>query len=70
MAKYGGVDEFLEKIAWEGGVDMALDYGLTTDGYDLPEDMKTAWDSLVVVWNEYKPQADQWWSRFGSEDYE
>ncbi len=47
------VDEFLGKIAWEGGVEMALDYGLTPDGYDLPDEMAQDWERLLVRYEEF-----------------
>lgn len=40
---------FFGKVETEGGYLDALDYGLSTDGYDLPEDVKEAWRQCVYA---------------------
>lgn len=50
------LEGFLAKIDWEGGVDGALDYGLKTEGYTLPPEIKAAWDELVTYHAVYNGQ--------------
>jgi hypothetical protein len=56
------IHDFLGKIDWEGGVYEALQYGLKTNEYDLPQHLVDAWneirdafddiEDLVADWNE------------------
>lgn len=41
--------DFYAKISWEGGISSALDYGLDTKDYSLPEDVHQAWNELVYL---------------------
>lgn len=40
-------EDFIGKIHTEGGILDALDYGLSTNDYDLPEDVKVAWQKCI-----------------------
>ncbi len=49
---------FLGKIGWEGGIDEALDYGLTVDKYNLPNDLRDAWNELRRLHAEYEEKRE------------
>lgn len=38
--------EFIDTVMAKGGIIEALDYGLGTENYDLPEAVYEAWDKL------------------------
>lgn len=52
MAEKMSAKDFINKIQAEGGVCNALDYGLTTDEYDLPAGMVETWGKCEVVFAE------------------
>jgi len=50
--------DFASKVAWEGGVMEALDYGL--DPSDAPEGpIRDAWARLYQLWQQLSPIADE-----------
>jgi hypothetical protein len=50
--------DFYAKISWEGGISSALDYGLDTVHYDLPEDVFQAWHELVFLHGQMETYKD------------
>lgn len=49
-------DELLGKIEWEGGIEGALEYGITADM--VPEPLKARWEALQ---ESYRAFQDIWW---------
>lgn len=50
--------DFASKVAWEGGVMEALDYGLKPS--DAPEGpIRDAWTRLYQLWQQLDPIADE-----------
>lgn len=46
------------KVEWEGGMEGALDYGLTVD--DMPEgdeELQELWGDMVIYWRLYQEKA-------------
>lgn len=60
--------DFLHKIAWEGGIDMALDYGLSPSDYDLPLDMENGWWELRNLYNALTDEAQDWLAKWDPEE--
>lgn len=52
--------DFLEKIRRTGGVEVALDHALSSEGYDLPGDMAPAWERLKERYAEFNSFVDEW----------
>ena len=58
MSRYENREDVAAKVAWEGGMEGVLDYGLSS--HHLPEDdgeLIAAWDEMVDCWNEYRVKA-------------
>lgn len=56
------LEDFVGKIDWEGGVTGALDYGLTTQHYILPEDVAEKWDDLTDAYGEVENLTGEFWA--------
>lgn len=48
------IDEFFQKITWEGGYLHALDYGLSPGDYDIPGDMQHEWQIIRLQFEELR----------------
>jgi hypothetical protein len=59
------IADFLRKVKWEGGVFGALEDGLTSQGYNLPEQMKASWDRMSVLYEELRVVSDAWSAEYG-----
>lgn len=42
--------QLLAKVDWEGGIDAALDYGITADQFEDPE-LRTMWYAVQRAYN-------------------
>ena len=43
------INDLLEKIDWEEGISGAVENGLTDiEDYDVPEDLKDAWEEMAA----------------------
>ena len=59
------IEDFKGKIEWEGGIEEAITgYGLTSNGYDLPDDMKRDWDALVEQGKAFAVAADAFANKY------
>lgn len=56
------LEDFVGKIDWEGGVTSALDYGLTTTHYDLPDDVAEKWDEIRDAYSEVETLQGEFWA--------
>jgi len=56
------VEDFVGKIDWEGGIPSALEYGLRSEDYDLPEDVAEKWDELVDYFSEFETLEGEFWA--------
>ena len=58
MSRFENRERLAQKIAWEGGLDMAMDYGITTEM--LPEgdtELLEAWAPMQEAWDAYAEAA-------------
>lgn len=46
------LEDFVGKIDWEGGVTSALEYGLESDDYEIPDDVAEKWDEIRDVFGD------------------
>lgn len=46
------LEDFIGKVDWEGGVTGALEYGLSSDDYDIPDDVAEKWDEIRDVFSD------------------
>ncbi len=46
------LEDFVGKIDWEGGVTSALEYGLESDDYNIPDDVAEKWDEIRDVFGD------------------
>jgi len=56
------LEDFVAKIDWEGGIPSALDYGLRSIDYELPEDVAEKWDELVDFFAEFETLEGEFWA--------
>lgn len=56
------LEDFVGKIDWEGGLTGALEYGLSTDDYELPEDVAEKWDEIVEYFDEFESLSGEFWA--------
>lgn len=56
------LEDFVGKIDWEGGLTGALDYGLSTDDYDIPEDVAEKWDEITEFFDEFESLSGEFWA--------
>lgn len=55
MTESRNIFDLLAKIEWEGGVYAVLEYGLhNIDDYDVPDELKEAWDDMVSLFGEFE----------------
>lgn len=60
--------EFAAKIDHEGGIDDALDYGLKAEEYDLPDNIREAWEFLQAlhkIADPYAAEIYEWMEEMG-----
>lgn len=58
LPKFESREALAQKIGWEGGLDMAMDYGITTEM--LPEgdtELLEAWTPMQEAWDAYAEAA-------------
>jgi hypothetical protein len=46
------LEDFIGKLDWEGGTYSALQYGLSTEQYDLPDEVAEKWDEIRDAFSE------------------
>jgi hypothetical protein len=59
VSRFEGAEALAAKIAWEGGMEMALDYGIKTE--DMPEGYITLmerWADMQAKWETYREAAE------------
>lgn len=56
------LEDFVGKIDWEGGLTSALDYGLQTKDYELPEDVAEKWDEIQDAYAEIESLSGEFWA--------
>ncbi|MEV4575993.1 hypothetical protein AB0K16_22375 [Nonomuraea jabiensis] len=59
MSRFEDREALAGKIEWEGGMEMALDYGI--DSQDLPEgdtELETVWIPMEEAWVAFREAAD------------
>ncbi|APC46374.1 hypothetical protein HWB05_gp112 [Streptomyces phage BRock] len=56
------LEDFVGKIDWEGGLVGALEYGLSTDDYDIPEDVAEKWEEIVEYFDEFESLSSDFWA--------
>lgn len=61
-------EDFLNKIAWEGGIDGALSYGLSAMAYNLPTGMKEGWWELEDLYTNFEDAAVDWVTQWDPEE--
>lgn len=70
MSVYGGVEEFFDKIEYEGGDYAALEYGLTAEGYDLSREMADDWAEIVSQFGALDEKLKRFFKRYRPEEME
>ncbi len=63
---YDDMTEFMNKIQWEGGIEEAIEYGLSSD--DIPEsetDARELWESMIDAYDEFSVLKDEFNSKYG-----
>lgn len=54
MEQFDDRQELADKIGWEGGIEPALEYGLTAEHVPAGDDeLFDAWTEMDVTWNPY-----------------
>lgn len=56
------LEDFVSKIDWEGGLDGALSYGLTTSDYEIPKEIQDKWAELQEIHSDFEAEAAEFWS--------
>lgn len=56
------LEDLVAKIDWEGGLDSALSYGVSSEDYELPDDVAEKLDELVDFHEEFETLAAEFWS--------
>lgn len=56
------LEDLVAKIDWEGGLDSALSYGVSSDDYELPDDVAEKLDELVDFHEEFETLEAEFWS--------
>jgi hypothetical protein len=46
------LEDFIGKLDWEGGTYSALQYGLSTEQYNLPDEVAEKWDEIRDAFGE------------------
>ena len=58
MSRFEDREHVAGKIEWEGGMEMALDYGIKAA--DMPKDdaeLEAAWTVMEEKWDDYREEA-------------
>lgn len=56
------LEDFVGKIDWEGGTYSALQYGLESKDYELPDDVAEKWDELQDLFSEIEALEGEFWA--------
>ncbi len=56
------LEDFIGKIDWEGGTYSALQYGLESKDYDLPDDVAEKWDEIRDLFGEIEALEGEFYS--------
>lgn len=65
MTRYENRQEIFEKMNWEGGLEMFLDYGFSAE--DLPEgdaELSEVTNDMLLAWEDYQLYADRFMGLF------
>jgi hypothetical protein len=56
------LEDFVGKIDWEGGIPSAMEYGLESKDYDLPDDVAEKWDDMQAHFSEFETLEGEFWA--------
>jgi len=56
------LEDFEGKIDWEGGVPGALEYGLSSDDYNLPDDVAEKWEEMRDMFSDFETLEGEFWA--------
>lgn len=56
------IEDFVEQIDSEGGVDSAMRYGVDLSQYDLPKDVQDAWRNARLAWEDFDSATADFWA--------
>lgn len=63
------IDDFFDKIEYEGGACAALEYGLRAEDYNLPPRMAADWHDIVVKFRELDDLLTVFMKRYRHDDW-
>lgn len=46
--------QFAGKVAWEGGIEEALQYGLRSTDIDGNDELRKAWAEMEIAWKKFQ----------------
>lgn len=56
------LEDFEGKIDWEGGVTGALEYGLSSDDYNLPDEVAEKWEEMRDMFSDFETLEGEFWA--------
>lgn len=56
------IEDFVEQIDEEGGVDSAMRYQISLSDYELPKDVKDAWLNARSAWEDFDSATADFWA--------
>lgn len=56
------LEDFVGKIDWEGGTYSALEYGLESKDYNLPDDVAEKWDEIREIFSDAETLIGEFYS--------
>ncbi len=56
------LEDFVGKIDWEGGIPSAMEYGLESKDYAIPDEVAEKWDEMVDHFSEFETLEGEFWA--------
>lgn len=56
------LESFVGKIDWEGGTYSALEYGLSADDYNIPDEVAEKWEEIRDLFSDMESLTGEFWT--------